>query len=104
MKCPTCAHDLDEVSMDMLAEMRALTGLEKRTISVLISAYPRALTPDQMVDMLYPGGTGPDYEIGVLRTVLSRIRTKIGPMGWTVSKGRTGPGHERMIYRLEPLQ
>lgn len=102
MKCPCCGGEIEALEADMLLESD-LAPLEKKIITAFIYHYPRKVSREQLVDIMWPYGSGPDDEFNVLRSSMTRLRKKLTPLGWRIPDARSGPG-DNARYWLERLQ
>lgn len=103
--CPCCGRPVDTGALPVtaLAEIPA-SRHERRILKALVSAYPRRVSGDFLVEALYcddPNG-GPLRAVDVVRVTVTRLRAKLARVGWTIPHGGTGRGSTAR-YRLAPL-
>lgn len=99
MICPCCGHPITApIQARELAGAFGPTHFRSLSIA-LAEAYPRALTKDQLLGVMYAGAREPEGAYEVLKATLPKLRKALQPYGWTVSKSSGGRGqHGR--YRL----
>lgn len=98
-KCPCCGSSTDYVLPDALSYIN-LPKLAKKTLEVLIAAYPRALSRNDIASRVYsdePTG-GPDAAETAVSCYMLRMRPKLNAAGWTVGWDTEASG-----IRLRPL-
>lgn len=104
MMCPCCNQPInaDRASMDALVELR-LTSLELAVLQTLIDAYPRYVQRGRLIDAVWGDDIdgGPENATNILFIVSGRLRKKIEPYGWTISRNVKGLGSQKR-HRLEP--
>ena len=100
--CPCCNTLIESLDVEDLAFI-ALSPLERRIVEALISSYPRLVTRDYIIDQMYwddPDG-GPLDAYNTMHVVMMKVRRKLSKFGWTISRGKQGPGMRAFgSYRL----
>lgn len=102
--CPTCGSPIESVPVSALLEASALDPHERLLVEELARIYPRGTTISHLVHSLYgadPNG-GPDTAHQAISVYMSRARRKLADFGWTITKGRTGPG-SHSNFKMEPM-
>lgn len=84
LHCPSCGH----------TTLQGLTRTEEAIVAKL-TASAVALSADEVLRGLY-------VDAGSLRVLVSRLRKKMEPHGWTISRGKKGIG-AKATYRLEAM-
>lgn len=96
MKCPCCGSECAEVSAkDLIAAN--LTRTEQLVLSELIHVFPRWTEKWSIIENVW-GVDASDKVENNLCAVLSGIRRKLKPFGWTIPNAR-----EQARYRLERI-
>lgn len=102
--CPCCHRPMEAARAPIEGLSSAALGpVERRIVEALTKAYPRSITRDRMIEIVYRGEVngGPDDAPTIMSICMSRLRGKLMRFGWTIPKARSGPGSEG--YHLEPL-
>lgn len=102
--CPCCSRPMEAARSPVEALASAIMGsVERRIVEALIAAYPKSITRDRMVEILYRDESdgGPTDAPTVVSILMGRLRVKLALHGWTIPKARGGPGSEG--YHLEPI-
>ena len=105
--CPTCGQPMNTPRMPLQALRLVEFGKRKRRlVAALADAYPRAVNGAALIDAVYgddPNG-GPEAAELVLTALVSQLRGKLAPMGWTIPHQPAGPAglQERRLMALEP--
>lgn len=101
--CPCCGQEVETGKTPVDALRDAQMGSVPRTIiTALAEAYPRAVGAEHLIERVYQGDNEPAWARSGISVQIYRIRKKIEPFGWTVTKGRPGRGNTSR-YKLEPL-
>ena len=102
MKCPTCGQTIHAApDISCLRSVR-LSPTEEKMLVILSAIYPMGRSIPYFVDALYsddPDG-GPLQARNVVAKVAHRLRRKLEPYNWTVSKSK-GEIYSRGFYKLE---
>jgi hypothetical protein len=102
--CPTCNRPMEATRAPIEGLTSAVMGpIERRIVEALVRAYPRSITRDRMVDIVYADERdgGPDRAQVIMSILMGRLRPKLVQFGWTIPKARSGKGSEG--YHLEPV-
>lgn len=95
--CPCCGAALDTVPYDALRELE-IGPNERAVLTVLLDRYPRSVSRDTLVNAVWgdrPDG-GPLSAYNILSVTHLKLRSKIEPLGWTISKSFRGRGMHRL--------
>lgn len=84
LHCPSCGRSI----------LQRLTKTEEAIVAKLTASVV-ALSADEVLQGLY-------VDAGSLRVVISRLRKKLEPHGWTISRSKKGIG-AKATYRLEAM-
>lgn len=98
--CPCCGAQMASPGLEALRYV-TLPRMERRVLDELIDAYPKSLSIQQLVNLVWaddPTG-GPDTANNSISVYLHHIRRKLSDFGW--SAGRI-PGSYAGV-RLWPL-
>lgn len=91
--CPCCGQELTtSVGIDALARSLRLTPFEREMFVFLARRVGRAVPTESLHDYLYsnnPNG-GPDDAYSCSRAVASRLRRKLKPFGYTITRQHSG--------------
>lgn len=104
--CPTCGQPMNAPRVPLEALRLVEFGKRKRRlVAALADAYPRAVNGAALLDAVYgddPNG-GPEAADMALRVLVSQLRKKLVPMGWTIPHQPAGPAglQERRLVALE---
>lgn len=98
--CPTCGAATESaMPVNSLADLQ-LGSVEREIVAALVSVFPRHMLTERLADRVYadhPDG-GPETGGRSLQVTICRLRKRLQPYGWTIPKGRSGPGSPG--YRL----
>ena len=102
--CPACGNSInaDAAPIESL-KYAQLSEMERRITDALSDKYPLGLSKNEIIDVLY----GSDPEGGALTAsetvpvLVSRIRDKLAPFGWSIPKHHGGRGNIA-FYKLQP--
>jgi hypothetical protein len=104
MKCPTCGHTIHAApDISGLRSVR-LSPSEEKMLVILSTAYPMGRSISYFINALYsddPDG-GPLQARNCIAIFACRLRSKLKPYKWTVSKSKNGT-YSRGFYRLEKI-
>lgn len=101
--CPCCNQPIIAGRAPIEAlEAAPLAAVPRTIVNKLVRAYPRFVSAEALVAEVYSGSHEPDFARSAISVQLSRVRDKIAPYGWTVTRGRPGRGNTSS-HRLEPL-
>jgi len=103
--CPCCRQPM-AAPPPMAGVLDGLRRPQHRVIAeALIKAYPRPLSRDRLIELLYgddPDG-GPEGAGNIVTVRIAHLRKELAPMGWTVNCNGRGRGYVGS-YRLEPVE
>lgn len=86
--CPLCGQSVDELPVTILPErgmvvanggFAILTGKEASVLAALADAFPKHLTKDRILDLVY--GELDEPEIKIVDVFICKIRKKVAPIG-----------------------
>lgn len=103
--CPACGGFIGEAApIDQVKS--AITAPSQRLIFDLLSrSVGQPVMRDTMIDLMYShrADGGPDTADHVLKAMVSQLRRRIEPFGWTISTSKGGSGYLAQ-WRLIPTE
>lgn len=100
MNCPCCGAEVPDVPIKALNEI-PLGHVSREILNELVRRYPRGATVEETVYAAYRGGREPETATNIMRNLVSDLRQRLEPLGWTIPHNQAGrnPGAPTM-YRL----
>ncbi len=95
--CPCCGQTLaDAIDDPAILKAVRMAPQERAALTALINTFPGGAGYGQVRSAIY-GNDGPgDAENKVTGIVVTRLRRKIAPMGWSIPDARTA-GDYRLV-------
>lgn len=101
--CPCCGQPTvaGKAPIESLKDA-PLSAVARTIVNALVDAYPRAVSPEYLLERIYSGSHEPDNARTGLSVQITRLRTKLPSYGWTIPHSPTGRGNHG-LYKLEML-
>ncbi|TPW26016.1 hypothetical protein [Pararhizobium mangrovi] len=97
--CPCCGKPVDKVEVEAL-EDAPLSYTRKSIVRRLISAYPRMVSAETLMNAMYGGAREPENARLSLAVTMTAIRKILRPHGWTISRSKGGQANKG-YFKLE---